>query len=101
MNGCHVHTVTIILYLLFFLLSHPVTSIKFEVPASLSNSENNAREHALSSSPLLSVLGTVNGWTLKWWTRVSGNTCLSKRDINGETGLAITAHADGDVGGPF
>ncbi|KAG8948004.1 vesicle coat component, partial [Tulasnella sp. 419] len=90
-------------FIAFFLLSHPVTAIKFEVPASRYPTPkciwNNAHEHALIV--VTAVVGSGHNQRVDIEVVDSSshrNVYLSKRDINGETRLAITAHADGDVG---
>lgn len=98
------------LFSLFFLLvtflSYPIPSqaIKFELPAAHFPVErciwNTAHKNALII--ITANVGPGNGQRVDVEVRDrdggAGNVYLSKRDIKGETRLAVTAHAEGDVG---
>ena len=91
------------IFTLLIVLPHSAYGIKFELPASRYPVPkciwNTAHEHAL-------IIVTANvGPGAKQRIDISvvdgsqhKNVYLSKRDINGETRLAVTSHAHGDVG---
>lgn len=92
--------------ILVSLVSLPVYSIKFELPASR-YPQHKCVWNAAHKNTLVIVTAVVSPGNSQ---RIDidiidrgdeGNVYLSKKNITGETRLAITSHAEGDVGACF
>ena len=96
----------IILAFLVTLLSLPAPSyaVKFELPASYYPTPKCIWNYAHKNALIVITANVGPGKSQRVDVEVRdreggpGNIYLSKRDIKGETRLAVTAHADGDVG---
>lgn len=99
-------TLSFLLVLFITLLSFPTPSaaIKFELAASQYPTQRCIWNYAHKNALIIITANVSPGKAQRVDVEVrdreggAGNIYLNKRDIKGETRLAVTAHAEGDVG---